>query len=115
MTIEVRTHLHDQAVVIELDGVANPEVLALIADGIAQVAAAGPCVIVDLERLALTRLDAVFGFLGRLSAVTDQVGLASARLSTWRILRRAGGPDLAVFPDLASALAWAQPATGMAS
>jgi hypothetical protein len=107
VAVEVKTRWLGSIQLLEVHGSADVGLLARLADGLAAVVADGERVVVDLSDLVLTDLPAVRGFLAKLIATTPEssVVLCCRRLSGRRILRRCGGPRIAIAASHSDALA----------
>jgi hypothetical protein len=95
--------------VIAIEGVADPGVMGLLADGIASVADEATAVILDLDGLLMTDLAAVRALLAGVldHPVRDRLVVSCRRLSGRRILRLLGGDRLRVADGRDRALALA--------
>jgi hypothetical protein len=105
MTLLVTTHSSpsEDVVVLALAGTPADDVLALLADGIAELTAAGQTVVLGLDDLVMTKAAVMRGFLARLlgKSVEQRIILQCGRLSGRQVLRRWTTDELAIVPALA--------------
>lgn len=107
MTLQVTTHSSSSAdvVVLTVSGTPAEELLALLADGIAELTAAGQTVVLDLDALMMTKPAAMRAFLARLlgKSPEDRVVLKCGRLTGRKVLRRWTTADLSIVSTLVEA------------
>lgn len=105
MTLLVSTHSSPSpdVVVLALSGTPAADVLALLADGVAELTAAGQTVVLGLDDLVMTRAAVMRGFLARLLGKSDEerIILQCGRLSGRQVLRRWTTDELAIVSGLA--------------
>jgi hypothetical protein len=102
MTLLVTTHSSPSAdvVVLALAGTPADDVLALLADGIAELTAAGQTVVLGLDDLVMTKAAVMRAFLARLlgKSVEQRIILQCGRLSGRQVLRRWTTDEVAIVP-----------------
>jgi hypothetical protein len=102
MTLLVTTHSSpsEDVVVLALAGTPADDVLALLADGIAELTAAGQTVVLGLDDLVMTKAAVMRGFLARLlgKSVEQRIILQCGRLSGRQVLRRWTTDEVAIVP-----------------
>jgi hypothetical protein len=104
MSLLVTTHSSpsDDVVVLALSGTPDGDLLALLADGIAELTAAGQTVELGLDDLVMTKAAVMRGFLARLlgKSVDERIILQCGRLSGRQVLRRWTTDELAIVSAL---------------
>lgn len=104
MTLQVTTHRSPSpdVTVLSLSGTPAEDLLALLADGIAELTAAGQTVVLDLDEFMMTRTSTMRGFLARLLANghEERLVLKCGRLTGRKVLRRWTSDDLLIVADL---------------
>jgi hypothetical protein len=104
MTLLVSTHTSPSpdVVVLALSGTPAADVLALVADGVAELTAAGQTVVLGLDDLVMTRAAVMRGFLARLlgKSVQGRIVLQCGRRSGRQVLRRWTTDELAIVSAL---------------
>lgn len=104
MTLQVTTQSSSSpdVVVLAVSGTPAEELLSLLADGIAELTAAGQMVVLDLDELMMTRASVMRAFLARLLGKSDQdrIVLKCGRLTGRQVLRRWTSDDATIVPSL---------------
>lgn len=104
MTLQVTTKPSPRpdVVVFALSGTPAEDLLALFADGVAELTNARHTVVVDLDGLVMTKPSTMRSFLARLVAKSadDRVVLQCTRLTGRKVLRRWTNDDLSIITTL---------------